>query len=162
MRLTSRILVVFLFFVSSCVDTYYYSGDVVRVADGDTFTLLVDGGEQRVRLFGVDCPERGQPYSRVATEFARELLASGPVEVKEMDVDQYGRVVGVVWISDTINLNERLLEAGLAWHYTVYDQDPEWAKLEREARRAKRGLWAERGAVAPWAWRRQQRQQSGN
>ena len=154
----NRIVVLFLCFVaSSCLDSFYYSGAIVRVADGDTFTMLVDGAEQRVRLFGIDCPERGQPYSRVATEFTRELLASGPVAVQEMDVDQYGRVVGVVWISDSINLNERLLDAGLAWHYTAFDRDPQWARLEREAKRAKRGLWAERGAIAPWEWRKRRR-----
>ena len=154
----NRIVFIFLcLLVSSCLDPYYYSGAIVRVADGDTFTMLVDGEEQRIRLFGVDCPERGQPYSRVATEFTRELLASGPVDVQEMDVDQYGRVVGVVWISDSINLNERLLDAGLAWHYTAFDHDPNWARKEREARRAKRGLWAEKKAVAPWEWRKRHR-----
>ena len=153
----NRILIFFLFFVAACVDPHYLSGDVVRVADGDTFTLLVDGQQQRVRLYGIDCPERGQPYSRVATEFTKDLLASGRVEVQPMDTDQYGRIVGMVYISDTINLNERLLEAGLAWHYTAYDNSPDWALLEAEAKKAHRGLWAEKGAVAPWKWRKRKR-----
>ena len=153
----SRILVFLLFFATTCVGTHYLSGEVVRVADGDTFTLLVDGQQQRVRLHGIDCPERGQPYSRVATQFTKDLLASGKVEVAQMDTDQYGRIVGIVYINDTINLNERLLEAGLAWHYTAYDFSPDWMKLAADAKEAKRGLWAEKGAIAPWEWRKRKR-----
>ena len=153
----NRILILFLFFATACVNTQYLSGEVVRVADGDTFTLLVDGQQQRIRLYGIDCPERGQPYSRVATQFTKELLASGKVEVQPMDTDQYGRTVGMVYIGDTINLNERLLEAGLAWHYTDYDNNVDWTRKETAARKARRGLWVEKGAVAPWEWRKRER-----
>lgn len=153
----SRFLIFFLFFTASCINTHYLSGEVVRIADGDTFTLLSGGQQHRIRLHGIDCPEKGQPYSRVATQLARDLLASGKVKVQRMDTDWYGRVVGIVLINDTINLNERLLEAGLAWHYKSYDRNPEWAKLETIAKTAKRGLWEEEGAIAPWEWRKRQR-----
>lgn len=152
----SRLLVLFLFLSESCA-TYYLTGKVVRVADGDTFTLLIRGGQQRIRLYGVDCPERGQPYNRVATSLTKELLSLGPVKVKEMDVDRYGRVVGIVYIADTINLNERLLDAGLAWHYTTYDNNRLWAAKELAARAARRGLWAEPDAMAPWHWRKEKK-----
>jgi len=133
------------------------TGEVVRVADGDTFTMLVEGQQQRIRLHGIDCPERGQPYNRVATQLTKDLLASGRVKVEQLDTDRYGRVVGVVYINDTINLNERLLEAGLAWHYKSYDSSLEWARIEKLAQAAKRGLWVEKDAIAPWEWRKRQR-----
>ncbi|GGC48563.1 endonuclease [Parapedobacter defluvii] len=148
-----RVLILFLFLWESCAPRYL-TGGVVRVADGDTFTLLIGKNQQRIRLYGIDCPERGQPYNRVATAFTKELLSSGPVKVREMDIDRYGRVVGIVYIADTINLNERLLEAGLAWHCAVYDRNPLWMAKEQEAREARRGLWTESGAVAPWHWRK--------
>ncbi|MFC7524709.1 thermonuclease family protein [Parapedobacter sp. GCM10030251] len=153
----SRVLVLFLFLTSTCTTTRYLSGEVVRVADGDTFTMLVDGQPQRIRLHGIDCPEKGQPYSRVATQFTKDLLASGKVKVQEMDTDRYGRVIGIVLINDTINLNERLLEAGLAWHYKNYDHNPQWARLENVAQTAKHGLWVEKDAIAPWEWRKRKR-----
>ncbi|MGV3762669.1 thermonuclease family protein [Parapedobacter sp.] len=62
-------------------------------------------------------------------------------------------------VNDTINLNERLLEAGLAWHYKSYDRNPEWAMTENTAKKAQYGLWAEKDAVAPWDWRK--RKQTG-
>jgi len=154
----SRVLVLFLFLTSTCTTTQYLSGEVVRVADGDTFTMLVEGQQQRIRLHGIDCPEKGQPYSRVATQFTKDMLALGKVKVQRMDTDRYGRVVGIVLINDTINLNERLLAAGLAWHYKNYDRNPEWAQLERIAKAAKQGLWVEKDATAPWEWRKRQRQ----
>src|SRR3546814_2642608 len=92
------------------------TGTVVRVADGDTFTLLVTGNKQvRVRLYGIDCPERGQPHSRVATDHLKALLSKGNVWVEEMDTDRYGRTVGMVYAGG-VNVNESLLAAGLAWH----------------------------------------------
>jgi len=149
----------FLLFVlfNACVHTHYLSGEVVRVADGDTFTMLVEGKQQRIRLHGIDCPERGQPFSRVATRFTKNLLASGTVRVQPTDTDRYGRIVGIVWINDTINLNERLLQAGLAWHYAHYDNNPDWAGIENKARMAQRGLWAEKDVTPPWEWRQRQR-----
>ncbi|MFC3198047.1 thermonuclease family protein [Parapedobacter deserti] len=147
-------LFVLLLFLPEACATRYLTGSVVHVADGDTFTLLIGDEQQRVRLHGVDCPERGQPYSRVATTFAKEMLASGSVKVKEMNIDRYGRVVGVVYIADSINLNVRLLNEGLAWHYKAYDNDPLWGAIESDAREARRGLWSDSNAIAPWRWRK--------
>lgn len=145
------------FLLSQCSATKYITGEVVRVADGDTFTLLVDGDRQvRVRLHGIDCPERGQPYSRVATEHLKALLAKGNVRVEEMDTDRYGRTIGMVYAGG-VNVNESLLAAGLAWHYASFDKNPDWAALEVQARERRLGLWAEPDAVAPWEWRKRKR-----
>lgn len=152
-----RLLILLLFLAESCA-SYYLSGEVVHVADGDTFTLLIGKTQRRIRLHGVDCPERGQPFNRQATSFTKELLSTGTIKVKEMDVDRYGRIVGIVYISDTINLNERLLEAGLAWHYKAYDNNPFWAAKELNARDSGDGLWGEGKAVPPWNWRKGKRQ----
>jgi len=152
----SRVVILIFFVVSACVDPHYLSGEVVRVADGDTFTLLVGGQQHRIRLHGIDCPERGQPYSRVATRFTKDLLASGNVKVQQIDTDRYGRIVGIVLIDDTVNLNERLLEAGLAWHYKAHDRNPNWASLEATAQTERRGMWETSGTIAPWEWRKRQ------
>jgi len=151
----SMLIIALLLTVSCKVNVL--TGEVVRVADGDTFTLLVDNNTQvRVRLYGIDCPERGQPYNRVATEHLKQLLAKGNVRVKKMDTDRYDRTIGIVYAGG-INVNESLLAAGLAWHYISFDNNFAWAALEAQARENKIGLWVERNPIAPWDWRKEKR-----
>jgi micrococcal nuclease len=149
------ILLVILFRIPVLV-TAQLSGEVVAIADGDTFTMLIDRGQLRVRLHGIDCPEKGQDFSNVARDFLANLIYKKTVTVDSLDTDRYGRVIGIVR-HDRVNVNEALLEAGLAWHYAYYDKNPKWADLEAEARRKRRGLWSKLGAVPPWDYRRQRR-----
>lgn len=133
------------------------TGEVVSIADGDTFTLLTIGQQQiRIRLHGIDCPEKRQDFGTKAKQFLADMVFQKKVVVKTMDVDRYGRTIGIVTI-DGINVNEALLKAGLAWHYKKYDQNPKWAEFENEARLAKRGLWSQANCIAPWDFRRTQR-----
>jgi len=133
-------------------------GKVVRIADGDTVTLLVDGNKQlRVRLYGIDCPENKQDFSQVAKQFTSDRTAQKDVSVKVMDIDQYGRSVGIIYLPDGEILNEELLKAGLAWHYKQYDQSDRFANLENEARKNKLGIWSMKNPLEPWVFRRQNR-----
>lgn len=128
-------------------------GKVVSISDGDTFTLLVDNEELRIRLHGIDCPEKGQDFSEVAKKFLSDYIFNKVVTVRRMDVDRYGRTIGMVVTVDGVNVNEKLLEAGLAWHYKKYDKNDAWAKLETSARVNKKGLWAQKNPIPPWEWR---------
>lgn len=130
-------------------------GKVVRIADGDTITILDSTKLQiRVRLYGIDCPENGQDFANVAKKFTSDLCFSKQVTVDVKDVDRYGRTVGIVWVSDSINVNLELLSEGLAWHYKYFDQSEEFAQAEHIARTNKKGLWAQMNAVATWEYRR--------
>ena len=103
------------------------TGKVIKVSDGDTFTLLTEDKEQiKIRLHGIDAPEHYQPYSKVSRTFINDMVYGKDVEVTKMDVDRYGRTVGMVYV-DGVNVNEAMLKAGLAWHYKQYDKNPEWA-----------------------------------
>jgi endonuclease YncB( thermonuclease family) len=134
------------------------SGKVVGVADGDTFTLLLPNNTtKKIRLHGVDAPERGQAFGTVSRQRLSELVFQKGVSVVQTDTDQYGRVVGIARVEGLV-VNEEMLRSGLVWHYTEYDDNPRWAELEREARRKRVGLWSERAPVAPWEWRRAQRE----
>jgi micrococcal nuclease len=128
-------------------------GKVVSVADGDTFTMLINNERIRIRLHGIDCPEKGQDFSNVAKEFLSNYVFGKTVSVNEMDVDRYGRTIGMV-VVDSVNVNEKLLEAGLAWHYTYYDKNPAWTKLEHEAKNKKLGLWSLPNPIPPWDYRK--------
>jgi len=151
--LVKRKLLVVVFLVLANNVYCQNSGQVVSIADGDTFTMLVNNEQIRIRLHGIDCPEKGQDFSNVAKEFLADYVFGKVVTVKEMDVDRYGRTIGMVTI-DGVNVNEKLLEAGLAWHYKNYDRNPDWAKLEDQARRDKRGLWVQPNPIPPWEWRK--------
>ena len=133
-----------------------YSGKVVRVADGDTITVLRDGRPQKIRLHGVDTPEKAQAFGQRARKFTLALVAGKVARVKVMATDRYGRTVGVVHVGSKC-LNEALLRAGLAWHYKQYSKSKHYAALERQARKMKRGLWADKDPKPPWLWRRQNR-----
>jgi endonuclease YncB( thermonuclease family) len=93
----------------------------------------------------------------VSRQRLSELVFQKGVSVVQTDTDQYGRVVGIARVEGLV-VNEEMLRSGLVWHYTEYDDNPRWAELEREARRKRVGLWSERAPVAPWEWRRAQRE----
>jgi micrococcal nuclease len=128
-------------------------GKVISVADGDTFTMLVVNKQIRIRLHGIDCPEKAQDFGQVAKKFLSNLVFGKIVSVKEMDVDRYGRTIGMVTI-DSVNVNEELLKAGLAWHYKKYDQNAKWSTTEVNARAQKKGIWSKNDPVPPWEWRK--------
>ena len=130
-------------------------GTVIRVNDGDTITVRHRLEEIRVRLFGIDAPERGQPGGLEAAEFLKDLVLSETVIIRTLYLDQYERDVAIVAFPHGELLQDILLKAGHAWVYPTFCTIPrcaEWERLENQAREKALGLWAEDGAVAPWAW----------
>lgn len=140
--LNHRLLYVFCLFVFPLVSfSQTITGKVIRVADGDTVTLLDSTNTQiRVRLYGIDCPENGQDFGNVAKRFTSDLCFSKIVTVDVKDIDRYGRTVGVIWVADTISVNLELLKARLAWHYKYFDKSEEFAQAEHIAKINKIGL----------------------
>jgi endonuclease YncB( thermonuclease family) len=131
-------------------------GKVVGVSDGDTITVLTDDKTQhKVRLAHIDCPERGQPFGNKAKQFTSDFCFGQMVRVAHGGKkDRNGRYIGVVYNSRGDNLNKELVAAGLAWHFVRYSDDQSYSGLEAQARKAKRGLWVESNAIAPWVWRK--------
>lgn len=139
--------------------SFAWSGKVVGVADGDTITVLRDKEQVRIRLYGIDTPERGQAFSKKAKQFTSDMVFGKLVEVELVDIDRYGRTVALVTVFQRL-VNEELVNAGFAWVYTRYCDRPiceRWKVLEYEAREAKRGLWSEPNPTAPWEYRRKGR-----
>lgn len=159
-----RIVLLFplLFFVHVLLHAQAFTGKVVKIADGDTFTVLLDNKQQkRIRLHGVDCPEKAQDFGNVAKEYISNLIAGKSVTILPTKKDRYGRMVAIVKI-DTTNINESLLRAGLAWHYKQYDNTPHWAELEHEARNHHRKIWSAKNPTPPWQWRKRKRVRSNS
>jgi micrococcal nuclease len=129
-----------------------FDGRVIAVHDGDTISVLRQGRSVRLRLHGIDAPELGQAFGRAAKQMTSSLVFKRDVRVVPVDIDEYGRLVARVFVGAT-NLNLELVRRGLAWHYTRYSHDAALARAEREARAARRGLWADPRPVPPWVWR---------
>jgi len=132
-----------------------FDARVVGIKDGDTFSVLVDEQEHVVRLANIDCPERSQPFGKAAKQFASDICFDKSVRVETKGKsDRYGRLIGTVWVADSIEVNAKLVSAGLAWHYVKYSTDSTYAQLERQARASGAGLWSDSTAVPPWEWRK--------
>lgn len=131
-----------------------FEGKVVGVTDGDTLKVLMDGKAQKVRLFGIDTPEKGQPYGKRAKQMTSELAFQKIVKVKIKDIGRWGRIIGTVTLPDGKVLNRELLQAGLAWVYRKYTKDPELLKIETTAKTKQLGLWGDKNPVPPWDFRK--------
>jgi micrococcal nuclease len=130
-----------------------FTGQVVGVIDGDTIEVLHNGQAERIRLNGIDCPEKHQAFGKKAKQFTSELVYGKEVTVQAHRLDKYGRTIGDVLLEDGTNLNRELVKAGLAWRYLKYSKDESLSVLEGEAREAKRGLWVDAEPIPPWEYR---------
>jgi len=132
-----------------------FTGKVIKVLDGDTVTVLRGKESVKIRLWGIDTPERKQAFGTKAKKFTSKLVFGKIVTVEEKDIGRYGRVVGVVKLSDGTNLNQELVKNGFAWWYRQFaKKDKTLPKLEEEARKARRGLWSQKNPIPPWKFRR--------
>jgi endonuclease YncB( thermonuclease family) len=99
------------------------------------------GRAVKIRLEGIDCPELGQDFGTRAKQFTSGMVFGKDVEVKEDNLDMYGRMVARIYVEGK-DLCLELVRAGLAWHYKHYSSDPVLAEAEEEARKAQKGLWS--------------------
>jgi micrococcal nuclease len=95
------------------------TGKVVGIADGDTLTLLVDKTQTKVRLEGIDTPERAQPFGRKAGQALAKKVFGKVVQVDDLGKDRYGRTLGIVRLG-TRDVNLELVREGWAWWYRKY------------------------------------------
>ena len=149
------------------------SGRVIAVTDGDTIKVLDDSNrEHKIRLTGIDAPERTQPYGKASKDNLAKLVAGREVLAESDRNDRYGRVLGKVWVrppdcdrcDKTLDVNHAQLVAGMAWWYRYYakQQSPEdrarYEIAEIEAKVKRLGLWADPTPINPYDWRKKQRE----
>lgn len=141
---------------------------VVRVADGDTITVVtIENQQHRVRVAGIDAPEKGQPYADRSRESLARMAMGKAATLDCHKTDRYQRKVCKVWVrpadcsscGHTLDAGLAQISAGLAWWYRAYahEQLPEdrgrYESEEAEARLRKRGLWSMPYPVPSWEWR---------
>lgn len=136
------------------------TGICVGVSDGDSLILeLPDGERVRIRLYGIDAPEKDQPFALEARKKLGYLVYDKFIRVEVLDIDQYGRYVGKVYAGARY-ANRFMLKEGLAWHYRYYAAgDAELAEAESRARTAKRGIWASSAPLRPRNFRSERRRE---
>jgi micrococcal nuclease len=130
-------------------------GKVVSVADGDTLTLLSNNFmEFKIRLAGIDAPEKSQAFGQVSKNQLSKLCFNKQAEVNVVTTDKYRRAVGDVFC-ENIHANKEMVRDGYAWVYRQYSKGFEqFIPLEQAAQEARIGLWADAQPTPPWQWRR--------
>jgi micrococcal nuclease len=140
------------FFISSfsVVLASDFTAPVISVLDGDTIEVLHNHHPERIRLNGIDCPEKGQAYGNNAKHAASELVFGKEVTLQTYGLDKYGRTLADVRLSDGTNVNHTLVKDGWCWWYRKHaPADTVLERLENEAREAKKGLWVDPAPVPP-------------
>lgn len=138
-------------------DSPVLPGTVTKIVDGDTIDVQLSSGPIRVRLHGVDTPEKGQPWGKESTAALTGLVMGKEVDIEPFSQDRYERMIGIVFLGD-LNVNLELVKRGHAWAYRQYMRKMDSALCinEAAARTAKKGLWAlpVDQRIPPWEWRR--------
>lgn len=165
--MTNRLLLPLLFLFAAILPlaagAETLTGRVVKVADGDTVTLLDANHQQhRIRLAGIDAPEKAQPFGQRSKERLGAMAFGKTVAAECGKHDRYGRVVCKILVAGRDACLDQV-KSGMAWHYRAYEREQTpadrvaYGKAEREARAAGRGLWRDAVPVPPWDWRKARR-----
>lgn len=164
MRLLLAVLLALLTTLASAAEWKVLSGRVVGVVDGDTIDVLDSRNTtRRIRLMGIDAPEKRQPFGTTAKHHLADLVFGRDVEIRWRKLDnRQKRIVGQVLISNR-DVNLQMISAGLAWWFAAFQREQLpadrriYSDAEASARQQRAGLWADPDPVPPWDWRRGQR-----
>jgi endonuclease YncB( thermonuclease family) len=135
-----------------------YHAKVIGISDGDTIKVLHEGAQVKIRLYGIDTPERRQAFGNRAKQFTADRVFGKIATVIPMDMDRYGRTVALIQSpDDAVTLNEALVRHGYAWVYRKYckaDFCPDWITHEQTAMASGLGLWTDPDPIPPWQYRK--------
>ncbi len=157
------LVVIALAILSTTTHADTLTGNVVGIADGDTLTLLdTTKTQHKIRLAGIDSPEKSQPFGQVCKKSLSDLAYDRAATVETTKLDRYGRAIGKVLVNgQDVNLEQ--IRRGCGWHYKKYQNEQSlddrlsYNKAEESARANRVGLWADNDPVPPWDWRKARR-----
>lgn len=127
------------------------TGKVIGIVDGDTYDILLNGNKTvRIRMEGIDAPEKGMPFYKKAKNHLSDLCFGKNIRLEIHETDSRGRKVAFSYLEDGTELSHEMIKAGLAWHFKKYNSDSDLAELEVKARDLKMGLWVDKLPMSPW------------
>ena len=130
-----------------------FSAKVIVVMDGDTVLVLRDNMRIKVRLAEIDAPEKAQAFGEKSKQSLAELVLNKQVHVDSQAVDVYGRLVALIKVGE-LNVNHEQVQRGMAWASSRSNRSEELLALQNDAKKAKRGLWAQTDPMPPREWRK--------
>lgn len=163
MNILSQAFTIALLFTSLVANALTLEGRVVGVADGDTITVLDNTKTQyKIRLAGIDAPEKSQPFGNVSKKSLSDLVYGKPVTIDYTKQDRYGRLVGKV-LHEGNDINYVQIQRGLAWFYRKYKSElsvadqSAYQRAEEASQNQRLGLWTDTQPIAPWDYRKSKR-----
>jgi len=129
-------------------------GEVVKVVDGDTYDLQTTNQTIRVKMEGIDAPEKGMRFYKESKKYLHDLCFGHMVAFKPNGISKFNKQIGFTYLSGGLELSHEMVRAGYAWHFKKYNSDSNIFKLELQARMAKRGIWADSNPISPRIVRR--------
>ena len=150
-----------LIYIMLCMNLYAIKAKVIKVSDGDSIISIIDKKKVKIRMFGIDAPEKTQDYGSDSQKYLERAILNKVIDVKVIEKDQYGRTVGKVFYKNE-DINLKMIETGNAWHYRkLAPKEKTYFNAEKKAKKSKIGLWRKK-ALAPWQYRYNQKNKNRN
>ncbi len=132
-------------------------GKVVRILDGDTYEILINGNTTyKIRMTDIDAPEKSQDFGQRSKQTLSALIFGKDVKVIYDKLDRNKRILGHTY-QNGLYINLIMVQKGMAWHFKKYSSDQTFAQAEQFARNQKIGIWSKSNAIAPWDYRSSRR-----
>lgn len=149
-----KLLLFLLFFHCILCSAQRFTVKVVGISDGDTFTAINNDNLQlKVRLYGIDAPEKKQAFGNKSKEFLSSLIFGKNISIDVQSQDSWGRYIAYAFTPEGRDVSYLMIEAGMAWHFVKYDNTAVYELAEIDAKKAQRGLWVDKSPIAPWDFR---------
>ncbi len=124
-------------------------GEVVKIVDGDTYDLQTPNRTIRVKMEGIDAPEKGMRFYKESKKYLHDLCFGRKVLFVPNGICKFNKQIGFTYLTGGLELSHEMVRSGYAWHFKKYSSDNNIYKLEMQARIAKRGIWADSNPVSP-------------
>lgn len=145
-------------FLSLLAHSFAYSQEftakVIAVLDGDTVLVKRAKGLVKIRMVGIDAPEKAQTFGETSKHSLSDMVMGKQVTIKSQAIDQYGRMVASINVNG-LDVNAEQIRRGMAWENSNFHSDKALLALQEEAKQEPRGLWVLGNPTPPWDWRKQ-------
>lgn len=131
---------------------------VISIIDGDTYDVLTNDKQTiRIRMNGIDAPEKGMPFHKVSKQFLADLIFNKYVKIEVLKKDRNGRSIAKTFIGN-VDVSAEMIKVGLAWHFKKFSEDRKYVLFEEQAKAASLRIWQEKDPIPPWEIRKLRRQ----